>query len=83
MSEVCSLCAAPCGSPAELVDHLKTAHKDVEAVADVELNPEAHPSGFLCAMCGRRFLTAQALAIHNLRPSAAGHYASWPRPARV
>jgi hypothetical protein len=81
MSEVCKICAAPLASAAELVDHMKTAHKDVDPAADVELNPEAHTSGFLCGLCGRRFPTSEALAKHNLQPHSAGPYApSTPSP---
>ncbi|MFZ0830319.1 MAG: C2H2-type zinc finger protein [Thermoplasmata archaeon] len=83
MSEVCSICAASCGSAAELVDHMKTVHTGENPASDLDQNPAARTSGFLCALCGRRFPTAQALGIHNLRPSAVGHYASWPRSAGV
>jgi hypothetical protein len=68
MSEVCPTCGAPCASPAELVDHVKTVHQNEDPAADLEMNPEAHVPGLVCAACGRRFSTARALAEHNLRP---------------
>jgi Zinc finger, C2H2 type len=70
MTEVCTICAAPFASAAELVDHMKSAHKDVDPASDLEMNPEAHTSGYLCGLCGRRYPTAEALAEHNLRPLA-------------
>jgi len=68
MSETCTICGAPFATPSELVVHRRTRHKNVAASADLEMNPEAHRAGLLCALCGRRFASAQALAAHNLAP---------------
>jgi Zinc finger, C2H2 type len=74
------MCGAPFASAAELVDHMKTVHKDADPTSDVEMNPEAHTSGFLCGLCGRRFATAEDLADHNLHPHLIEPHAS-PVPA--
>lgn len=68
MSETCTICGAPFANPSELVIHRRTRHKDVDASADLEMNPEAHTAGLLCALCGRRFASPPALAAHNLQP---------------
>jgi hypothetical protein len=68
MSEACPICGAPEGSPARLVEHLRTAHKHDDPARDVEMNPEAHTPGVVCALCGERFATPKELAAHNLRP---------------
>jgi C2H2-type zinc finger/Zinc finger, C2H2 type len=72
MSEICTICGASFGSPADLMAHTKTDHKDVDPASDMEMNPEAHIPGLLCGMCGRRFPTAEALARHNLEPHSIG-----------
>jgi hypothetical protein len=66
--ETCGICGEPFASPSELVIHMREAHKDAPASADLDMNPEAHRPGLVCALCGRRFATPQALAAHNLRP---------------
>jgi hypothetical protein len=81
MTEVCSICGAPEASAAELVVHMRDLHKDASPAADVELNPEAHTSGFVCALCARRFQTPQALAAHNLNPHPEVPRVPRPRPA--
>jgi hypothetical protein len=68
MSEICSICGAPAGNVADLVTHMREAHKDDAPGSSVEMNPEAHRPGLVCALCGRRFPNARALAEHNLRP---------------
>ena len=80
MSEACTICAASFGSPADLMAHRRTAHKNADPSADVEMNPEAHTPGLLCALCGERFLTAQGLADHNLRPHRPSRPARGRRP---
>jgi hypothetical protein len=72
MSEMCTICGASFGSAADLMTHRRTDHKDADPTSDVQMNPEAHTPGFLCAMCGQRFPTAQALAAHNLHPPPLG-----------
>jgi C2H2-type zinc finger len=68
MSELCTICGAPFGSAADLVEHVGTVHKNDDPATDIEMNPEAHRAGLMCGLCGRRFQTPQALAEHNLRP---------------
>jgi Zinc finger, C2H2 type/C2H2-type zinc finger len=68
MAETCTICGAPFGSISELVLHMNSSHKDAPASADLEFNPEARQEGLLCALCGQRFPTRQALAMHNLQP---------------
>lgn len=68
MSEVCATCGAGFGSPADLVNHLKSEHQHDAPDASMEMNPEAHTPGLVCALCGRRFPSPQQLARHTLRP---------------
>jgi len=68
MSETCTICGMPLGTPSALVEHLAAAHKYDDPTSSVERNPEAHAPGVVCALCGRRFPTARALAEHNLHP---------------
>lgn len=68
MSETCGTCGAPLGNAVDLVEHTKTAHKDQKPTASLEMNPEAHRAGLVCALCGHRFPNARALAEHNLHP---------------
>lgn len=68
MGETCTTCGAVCGSLPDLLEHVAVAHKDDDPTRSVEQNPEAHTSGVLCMLCGRRFPNAQALANHNLSP---------------
>jgi hypothetical protein len=68
MSEACAICGAPQGSPESLIQHMKTAHKHDDPASDVEMNPEAHTPGLVCALCGQRFPTPATLQSHNLRP---------------
>lgn len=68
MSEICAMCGAPSSSAADLVVHQRTVHKNADPAMSLEMNPEAHTSGFLCALCGQRFGTAPLLAAHNLEP---------------
>lgn len=75
MNETCDLCGEVFGSPVSLLEHQRTAHAHADRAADVEMNPEAHRAGLVCALCGRRFANARALAEHNLGPH--------PAPRRV
>jgi C2H2 type zinc finger protein len=68
MSEMCAICGASSPSAADLLVHQRTVHKNADPTSSIEMNPEAHIPGLLCAMCGRRFPTAVALARHNLHP---------------
>jgi C2H2 type zinc finger protein len=70
MGETCTVCGAPLAGPIELVLHRRAEHKGASASADLEMNPEAHRAGLVCALCGRRFASAQSLAAHNLAPHA-------------
>jgi C2H2-type zinc finger len=80
MSETCTICGESFGSAADLLAHMKAAHKDADPSSDLETNPEAHTIGFPCALCGRRFPTAQALAAHNLEPHSMDRPFRPPRP---
>ena len=68
MSEMCAICGAPESSPTSLVEHMRTAHKHDDPASSIEMNPEAHTTGLVCALCGHRFPTAAALRDHNLGP---------------
>jgi len=70
MAEMCAYCAAPFGSPAELITHVRKAHSGGDSQASLAMNPESQHPGFVCAMCGRRFWTTAALTHHNLSPHA-------------
>ena len=65
---MCAQCAAEFATPAELMRHRRTAHRDKDPATSIDLNPEAHTAGVVGALCGRRFRNAGALATHNLRP---------------
>jgi len=65
MAEECSTCGAMFGSPAELVHHMRTTHRDGAAPGN-PLNPEADRPGFVCGLCGLRFATPELLRVHNL-----------------
>ncbi len=68
MRDTCSVCGAPAASAAELLAHLRRAHRDASPEADLAMNPEAGTPGLVCGLCGRRFPTPTALARHNLGP---------------
>lgn len=78
MSEECSMCGATFASAADLVVHRQKAHAHEDPATDVEMNPEAHKTGYMCAMCGARFATPQALAAHNQRPHSLGRKTPQP-----
>lgn len=71
MSEECAICGAAAATPADLVIHTRTAHKNDDPTSSMEMNPEAHTIGLVCALCGHRFPNAAALAAHNLQPHPA------------
>jgi len=81
MGETCSLCGEVFGSTASLLEHQNLAHHDDDPARDIEMNPEAHRAGLVCALCGRRFPTARALAEHNLRPHPEPRARPRPGPA--
>lgn len=83
MSETCSLCGEVFGSVTSLVEHENLAHSHDDQAQDVEMNPETHRAGLVCALCGRRFPTPQALAAHNLRPHPAPERRPRPGPVPV
>jgi len=66
MSESCSECGAPFGSPHALLDHTRSAHRAPDPTASFNRNPEAHLAGLVCALCGKRFPSPAALTVHNL-----------------
>jgi hypothetical protein len=72
MAEQCANCGASFASPSELVAHVKHVHTVIRADESLAMNPESHTPGLVCALCGTRFRSREALAQHNLRP----HYRS-------
>jgi Zinc finger, C2H2 type/C2H2-type zinc finger len=66
MSDNCSVCGDPFGSPRALVEHTRSAHRNPDLGASLELNPESHSAGLVCALCGKRFPSPEALTAHNL-----------------
>jgi hypothetical protein len=80
MSETCTMCGKPLGSAADLVEHMAAVHKHDDPTSSVEMNPEAHAPGVVCALCGRRFPNAKALAEHNLRPHPRQPGTPWSGP---
>jgi hypothetical protein len=68
MAAVCAYCGASCGSPANLVRHMRAAHSSGDANASLAMNPEAGTPGFKCARCGAVFTTAPRLAAHGEQP---------------
>ena len=68
MAEECPDCGASFASAAELVGHMNEAHAGGNAKESLSMNPESHIQGLLCALCGRRFESREALARHNLGP---------------
>jgi uncharacterized C2H2 Zn-finger protein len=75
MSDVCPECAAPFASAADLIAHIRSAHRvDGANGADA---PRAAPGSpvLRCALCGARFSQPESLAVHNGEP----HRAARPR----
>jgi hypothetical protein len=69
MSEQCAYCAASFASPAELIVHLRKARHGAGPSAGLEANPASRAGArFPCLLCGKEFLTSEALASHALRP---------------
>jgi DNA-directed RNA polymerase subunit RPC12/RpoP len=80
MAEQCSDCGANFASTQELIQHSHEHSKVPEASEGVELLEPAEPQrGFVCLICGARFGSPQALALHNLEPHTQGPTA--PRTA--
>ena len=81
MAEECPDCGASFASAAELVTHVKAKHHGGDAKASLEMNPESTTPGLVCALCGARFSSREALAQHNLRPHYRGNRPTAPAPA--
>jgi len=81
MSELCAVCQLSFGSPADLLDHRRTAHRGSEATATLRTNPEAHRPGLVCGLCSRRFATPELLAEHLNRPHRTAERRAWTRSA--
>ena len=79
MSELCSHCGGSFASPAELVTHMRKAHRSNDPAETLAQNPASHTPGVTCALCGRTFPTADLLAAHALRPH--GRAQRFGRPA--
>jgi hypothetical protein len=72
MAEECADCGASFGSASELAIHMKESHSGGDAKASMGMNPESATPGLVCALCGQRFSSREALARHNILP----HYRS-------
>jgi len=68
MAEECAACGASFGSPTDLVAHMQKKHKDHTDNETLAMNPESERPGMVCALCGRRFWSEDALARHNMTP---------------
>jgi len=72
MAEECAECGGWFASPTALVIHVKEAHSVIHGDQSLALNPESHTPGLVCALCGKRFRSREALMRHNFSP----HYIS-------
>lgn len=73
MAEECSECGAVFATTAELIQHAHEHAKVPEGYQGVEaLEPSEPQRGFVCMLCGARFGSPQALALHNLEPHTEG-----------
>lgn len=81
MSETCAMCGVSKGSKAALVEHVRTAHQHDDPASSIEVNPEAHAPGLVCALCGLRFPTARSLLDHNLKPHPKPRENRWHGPS--
>jgi uncharacterized C2H2 Zn-finger protein len=73
MAEECPDCGASFASAADLVTHMNEAHHGGDSKESLGMNPESEHAGLVCALCGERFATREALAQHNLRPHYRGN----------
>jgi Zinc finger, C2H2 type len=80
MSETCEQCGEPFASPTSLMEHIHSAHPHEVGASSIDWNPEEHTPGLVCALCGRRFFSARALAQHNLRPHPEPERRRWSGP---
>ncbi|HTZ62050.1 MAG TPA: C2H2-type zinc finger protein [Thermoplasmata archaeon] len=80
MAEVCADCGASFGGPAELVRHMNTVHHGGDDVASLDMNPESHRAGLVCALCGKRFRSKEELRRHGLGPHYRARRAPIPEP---
>ncbi|HYK92858.1 MAG TPA: C2H2-type zinc finger protein [Thermoplasmata archaeon] len=71
MAEVCPECAASFGSAADLIEHTSTEHGSESPTVE---RPQSVPNApaIRCALCGARFASPRALALHNLVPHNPG-----------
>jgi DNA-directed RNA polymerase subunit RPC12/RpoP len=80
MAEECSECGAMFASTQDLIQHSHEHSRVPEGNQGVEgLEPAEPQRGFMCLICGAKFGSPQALALHNLEPHTKGPTA--PRPA--
>ncbi len=70
MSEECAECGAYFATPGDLMVHVREAHTNPteNRQETLDMNPESHRAGLVCALCGMRFSSPAALARHNSVP---------------
>lgn len=92
MAELCSVCGAEFGGPADLLEHMRLGHGIVpkgEPAAPVAPVPLASPGTrreepFVCGICGASFASRDRMARHNLFTDHLGFLAGkGARPAKV
>jgi uncharacterized C2H2 Zn-finger protein len=65
MAEMCSECGSEFGSAADLVLHMKEAHKAGTVQAPAPEPEESPQQDLACPFCGEVFHNGEDLAVHN------------------
>jgi DNA-directed RNA polymerase subunit RPC12/RpoP len=73
MAEECAECGASFSSTQELIQHAHDHSAQATGEGFTSMNvPTEVPHAFMCMLCGARFVSPQALALHNLEPHKDG-----------
>jgi C2H2-type zinc finger len=76
MAEICGVCEGEFATPAELVEHSRTAHGPGASVGPEAADTPEGTRSYTCGLCGATFASPARLANHVLIPhSPAGSQA--------
>jgi Zinc finger, C2H2 type len=78
MAELCASCGGYFASPADLMTHIKKAHRWEDPRVSLAQNPASRTPGVTCGLCGLTFSTPERLASHALRPHPRSRQFGWP-----